>query len=53
MTVEHIFIWICDNCKLTLQKDEYKLPDGWVRKANAFVIEHYCSDECKEEDRDE
>ncbi|MHC4181814.1 MAG: hypothetical protein ACYSR0_00495 [Planctomycetota bacterium] len=49
MTVEHIFVWICDNCELTLQKDEYKKPLGWVTVSSAFDIKHYCSEECKEE----
>jgi hypothetical protein len=46
MSVNRVWRWTCDHCKLTVDREDPGLPAGWIF-VKAVVITHRCP-ECRE-----
>jgi hypothetical protein len=47
MSVERVFEWVCDSCKLLARRADYGLPRGWVF-VKGRVTTHRCP-ECQQD----
>jgi hypothetical protein len=46
VSVDRVWVWVCDHCKVTAVRHDYGLPVGWVF-VKARVITHRCP-ECQD-----